>query len=140
MEVNYVNRNCYNYKRFGYLAKNYRNKKRIGQERRLEYRGNKNNRQRLLDSRATRMVISLEFEGFKFKKIKRLIYVKNVNGSFNKEGPIEHTVKVNIYYQEHRERMECDFGSTCNNLKLELRLHLGKDLRKCKGLIRSGKA
>ena len=28
----------------------------------------------------------------------------------------------------------------CNDLKLELRLHLGKDLRKCKGWIRSGKA
>ena len=58
------------------------------------------------------MVISSEFEGFKFKKIKRPIYVKNVNGSFNKEGFIEHKVKVNIYYQEHRKRMECDFGNT----------------------------
>ena len=27
----------------------------------------------------------------------------------------------------------------CNDLKLELRLHLGKDLRKCKRWIRSGK-
>ena len=27
---------------------------------------------------------------------------------FNKEGPIEHMVEVNIYYQEHRERMEID--------------------------------
>jgi len=26
----------------------------------------------------------------------------------NKEGPIENTVEVNIYYQEHRERMEID--------------------------------
>ncbi len=26
----------------------------------------------------------------------------------NKEGPIEHTVEVNIYYKEHRERMEID--------------------------------
>ena len=32
--------------------------------------------------------------------------VRNINGSFNKEGPIEHMVKVNIYYQDHRERME----------------------------------
>jgi len=31
-----------------------------------------------------------------------------VNGMFNKEGPIEHMVEVNIYYQEHRERMEID--------------------------------
>ena len=28
-----------------------------------------------------------------------------MNGSFKKE-PIEHTVEINIYYQEHRERME----------------------------------
>ena len=27
---------------------------------------------------------------------------------FNKEGPIEHIVEVNIYYQEYRERMEID--------------------------------
>jgi len=26
----------------------------------------------------------------------------------NKEEPIENTVKVNIYYQEHRERTEID--------------------------------
>jgi len=32
--------------------------------------------------------------------------VRNVDGSFNKEGPIENTVEVNIYYQGHRERME----------------------------------
>ena len=47
-------------------------------------------------------------QGFKLKKIKILIYVRNVDGSFNKKKPIEHTVKVNIYYQEHRERTEID--------------------------------
>ena len=26
----------------------------------------------------------------------------------NKEGPIEHTVEINIYYQGHRERMKID--------------------------------
>jgi len=31
-----------------------------------------------------------------------------MNGTFNKEGLIEHTVEVNIYYQGHRERMEID--------------------------------
>jgi len=40
---------------------------------------------------------------FKLKKIERQIYVRNMDGSFNKERPTEHTVKVNIYYQEHRE-------------------------------------
>ena len=34
--------------------------------------------------------------------------VRNVDGSFNKEGPIENTMEVNIYYQGHRERMEID--------------------------------
>ena len=31
-----------------------------------------------------------------------------MDGSFNKEGLIENTVEVNIYYQGHRERMEID--------------------------------
>ena len=32
------------------------------------------------------------------QKIKRLIYVRNIDGMFNKEKLIEHTVEVNIYY------------------------------------------
>ena len=65
----------------------------------------------LLDSGATRLVISSEFakkQGFKLKKLKRLIHVRNMDGSLNKEGPIEHIVEVNIYYQGHRERTEID--------------------------------
>jgi len=65
----------------------------------------------LLDSGAIGLVMSLEFikkQGFKLKKIKRSIYVRNMNGFFNKEESIEHTVEVNIYYQGHRERMEID--------------------------------
>jgi len=34
--------------------------------------------------------------------------VRNVDGSFNKKGPIENTVEVNIYYQGHRKKMEID--------------------------------
>ena len=63
----------------------------------------------LLDSGATGLVISSEFakkQGFKLKKLERPINVRNVDGSFNKEGPIENTVEVNIYYQGHRERTE----------------------------------
>jgi len=63
----------------------------------------------LLDSGATGLVMSSEFarkQGFKLKKLERLMNVRNVDGSLNKEGPIEYTVEVNIYYQEHRERME----------------------------------
>ena len=55
------------------------------------------------------LVISSKFarkQEFKLKKIENLIYVRNVDGTFNKEEPIENTVEVNIYYQEHRERTE----------------------------------
>ena len=65
----------------------------------------------LLDSRATELVISSEFAGrqrFKLKKIERPIYVRNMNGMLNKEGPIKNTVEVDIYYQGHRERTEID--------------------------------
>ena len=65
----------------------------------------------LLDSGATGLVMSSEFarkQGFKLKKLERPINVRNVDGSLNKEGPIEHIVEVNIYYQGHRERTEID--------------------------------
>ena len=64
-----------------------------------------------MDSRATGMVMSSEFtrkQGFKLKKLERPMNVRNVDGLLNKKGPIEHTVKVNIYYQEHRKRTEID--------------------------------
>jgi len=65
----------------------------------------------LLDSGATGLVMSSKFaknQGFKLKKLERPINVRNVDGSFNKEGPIENTVEVNIYYQGHREKTEID--------------------------------
>jgi len=34
--------------------------------------------------------------------------VRNVDGSFNREGPIENTVEVNVYYKGHVERTEID--------------------------------
>ena len=70
----------------------------------------------LLDSGVTRLVISLEFvkkQGFKLKKLKRPMNMRNVNRSLNKKGLIENTVKINIYYQEHRcykTRVWTDFG------------------------------
>ena len=84
----------------------------------------------LLDSSIMGLVMSSEFarkQGFKLKKLGRPMHMRNVDGLLNKEEPIEHTVEVNIYYQEHRERTKY------YDLKLELRLHLGKDLRKNKG-------
>ncbi len=65
----------------------------------------------LLDSGTTGLVISSEFvrkQRFKLKKIERPIYVRNMDGFLNKEGPIKNMVEVNIYYQEHRERTEID--------------------------------
>jgi len=65
----------------------------------------------LLDSGVTGLVMSSEFtrkQGFKLKKLERLMYVRNIDSSLNKEGPIEHTVEVNIYYQGHKERTEID--------------------------------
>ena len=65
----------------------------------------------LLDSGVTELVISSEFarkQEFKLKKLDRPMYVRNVDGSLNKEGPIEHMVEVNIYYQGHRKRTEID--------------------------------
>ena len=53
--------------------------------------------------------MSLEFskkQKFKLKKFEKLIYIINIDEMFNKEGFTENTVEVNIYYQEHRERME----------------------------------
>ena len=63
----------------------------------------------LLDSRAMRLVMSSEFtrkQRFKLKKIKRLIYIRNIDRTFNKERSIKNTVEVNIYYQKYKEKTE----------------------------------
>ena len=65
----------------------------------------------LLDSGTTGLVMSSEFarkQKFKLKNLERLMHVRNVDGSLNKEGLIEYTVEVNIYYQGYRERTEID--------------------------------
>jgi len=63
----------------------------------------------LLDSGATGLVMSSEFarrKGFKLKKLERPMQVRNVDGSCNREGPIENTIEVNVYYKGHVERTE----------------------------------
>jgi len=63
----------------------------------------------LLDSGATGLIMSSEFakkQSFKLKKLDKPMHVRNMDGSLNKEGPIEYIVKVNIYYQGYRERTE----------------------------------
>ena len=65
----------------------------------------------LLDSGITELILSLEFtrkQEFKLKKIEKPIYVRNVDSFFNKERLIEYTAEVNIYYQEHNERIDID--------------------------------
>ena len=75
----------------------------------------------MLDSRATELVMSSEFarkQGFKLKKIENPIYIRNVNKTFNKEGPIENTMKVYLLSRTYgedrnkydwRTKVECDF-------------------------------
>jgi len=60
----------------------------------------------LLDSRVTGLVMSSEFvrkKKFKLKKIERLIYIRNVNRTFNNKGLIEHIVEINIINNIGRE-------------------------------------
>ena len=45
---------------------------------------------------------------FKLKKIGRLIYMRNVDRTFNKKELIKHIVEVYIYYQGYKERTEID--------------------------------
>ena len=59
----------------------------------------------LLDSRVTRLMMSFEFarkQGFKLKKIKKSIYIRNADRTFNKEGLIASTIKINIFYKKYR--------------------------------------
>jgi len=42
------------------------------------------------------------------KKIERPIYIRNIDRMFNKEGSIEHTVEVNIFYKRHKKRTKID--------------------------------
>ena len=60
----------------------------------------------LLDSSATGLVISKEFaRRYKFKrtKLKRPVYVRNVDGMLNYAGPIIDTVEVEIFFKGHKE-------------------------------------
>ena len=46
-------------------------------------------------------------QGFKLKKkIEKIIYVRNINGTINKKRPIENIIKINIYYQKYRKRIK----------------------------------
>jgi len=65
----------------------------------------------LLNSGATGLVISLEFtrkNKFKKKKLKRPIYIRNVNSILNYERLIEYTVEVELFYRGHKKRIKID--------------------------------
>jgi len=65
----------------------------------------------LLDSRAIGLVMSEEFarrHKFKKKKLERLIYMRNVDGTLNYVGPIKDTVEVEIFFKGHKERTLID--------------------------------
>jgi len=82
----------------------------------------------LLDNKVIRLVMSLEFarkQRFKLKKIKRPIYIRNVNSSFNKKNFIKHMVEVNIYYQKYRKRIEINIiGISISSYKLSIILEI----------------
>ena len=64
-----------------------------------------------LNSEATGLVMNLEFarkKKFRKKKLDRLIYVRNIDSTFNHERPIEHMVEVELFYREYKERTEID--------------------------------
>ena len=65
----------------------------------------------LLNNKVTRLVMSSEFirkNKFKKKKLERLIYIRNVNNTFNYKGLIEHTVKVKLFYREYKKKTKID--------------------------------
>ena len=65
----------------------------------------------LLNNSITELVMSSEFarkNKFKKKRLERLIYVRNIDGIFNYEGPIEYMVEVELFFKEHKERILID--------------------------------
>ena len=51
-------RNCYSCGSFGHLARNYKNRGKIGQEKKIEHRDNSNNRQRNLNGEENLIVFN----------------------------------------------------------------------------------
>ena len=78
----------------------------------------------LLNSKAIGLVISLEFvRKYKFskKKLKRLIYVKNIDSIFNYKEPIEHMVEVELFYRGHKKKIEINMiGDQNQSMILEM--------------------
>jgi len=65
----------------------------------------------LLDSKATRLVMSEEFarkHRFRRTKLQRLIYVRNVDRILNYAGLIVDIVEVEIFFKRYKERTLID--------------------------------
>jgi len=78
----------------------------------------------LLDSGATGLFMDMTFtreKGFKMKRIKNPLLVKNVDRTVNVGGAITHQVKCNMFFKGHVERVRMD---VCNLGKTEVILEM----------------
>ena len=74
----------------------------------------------LLNSSATGMFMDrrmTERYGFKMRKLKRLLKVKNMDRTENSKENITHQVEFNVFYKNHVERIRMD---VCNLGKTEI--------------------
>ena len=81
----------------------------------------------LLDSGATGLFMDTTFareKGFKMKKLKKPLLVRNVDRTVNTGGAITYQVEYNMFFKEHVERARmdiCNLGKTevicCENLE-----------------------
>jgi len=74
----------------------------------------------LLDSGAIGLFMNTTFarkKGFKMKKLKNPLLVKNMDGTVNIGGAITHQVEYNMFFKGHIERTRIDM---CNLGKMEV--------------------
>ena len=74
----------------------------------------------LLDSRAIGLFIDMTFareKGFKIKKLKNPLLVRNVDGMVNAGGAIMYQIECNMFFKGHVERARMDI---CNLGKTEM--------------------
>lgn len=94
---------------FRHIIHHYRNKRVVEENRRTEIRRLEyqlsNNRFEVLMSRVMKTDMP---NRRKKKKLERLIYVRNIDGTFNHEEPIKYIVKIKLFYKEHKKRTEID--------------------------------
>ena len=78
----------------------------------------------LLDSEATGLFMDTTFakeKGFRIKRMKNPLLVKNVDGTVNVGGAITHQVECNMFFKGHVERVRMD---VCNLGKTEVILRM----------------